>query len=155
MARVEACVNDAVTKGARVACGGRRHELGGSFFEPTILLDVTPSMRVASEEIFGPVAPVFRFKSEEEAIALANNSQSGLAAYVYTRDIARSWRVLEALECGIVGINTGLVTTEVAPFGGIKESGSGREGSRHGILDYTEIKYACFGGILPSRVDAG
>jgi succinate-semialdehyde dehydrogenase/glutarate-semialdehyde dehydrogenase len=147
LAKVEEYVADAVAKGARVASGGARHALGGNFYQPTILTDVRVDMRVAHEEIFGPVAPLFRFKTEAEAVAMANDTEFGLAAYFYTTDIARSWRVAEALEYGMVGINTGLITTEVAPFGGIKESGTGREGSRHGILDYTEIKYACFGGI--------
>jgi succinate-semialdehyde dehydrogenase/glutarate-semialdehyde dehydrogenase len=140
-------VADAVAKGARIACGGARHALGGTFYAPTIIADVTPEMRVAREEIFGPVAPLFRFSTEAEAVKMANDTEFGLASYFYTRDIARAWRVTEALEYGMVGINTGLITTEVAPFGGVKESGMGREGSRHGILDYTEIKYACFGGI--------
>ena len=116
-------------------------------YEPTVLRNVSPDMRVSREEIFGPVAPLIRFTHEAEAIAMANDTEFGLAAYFYTRDLARSWRVMEALDYGIVGINAGLVTTEVAPFGGMKESGHGREGSRHGVLDYTEIKYACVGGI--------
>jgi succinate-semialdehyde dehydrogenase/glutarate-semialdehyde dehydrogenase len=145
--KVEEYVADAVAKGARIACGGARHALGGTFYAPTIIADVTPEMRVAREEIFGPVAPLFRFRSEAEAVKMANDTEFGLASYFYTRDIARAWRVTEALEYGMVGINTGLITTEVAPFGGVKESGMGREGSRHGILDYTEMKYACFGGI--------
>jgi succinate-semialdehyde dehydrogenase/glutarate-semialdehyde dehydrogenase len=147
LAKVEELVADAVGKGARVASGGQRHALGGNFYQPTILADVRADMQVAREEIFGPVAPLFRFGTEAEAIHMANDTEFGLAAYFYTRDMARSWRVAEALEYGMVGVNTGLITTEVAPFGGIKESGMGREGSRHGILDYTEIKYACFGGI--------
>jgi succinate-semialdehyde dehydrogenase/glutarate-semialdehyde dehydrogenase len=147
LAKVEELVADAVAKGARVVGGGKRHKLGGNFYEPTVLADVTPEMRVAREEIFGPVAPLFRFKTEAEAVAMANNTEFGLASYFYTRDLARSWRVSEALEYGMVGVNTGLITTEVAPFGGVKESGTGREGSRHGILDYTEMKYVCVGGV--------
>ena len=130
--------------------GGHRHALGGTFFEPTVLTGVTPAMMVAREETFGPVAPLFRFKSEQEAIAMANDTEFGLAAYMYTRDLARSWRVSEALEYGIVGLNTGLISTEVAPFGGVKESGTGREGSKYGLLDYTEIKYVCVGGVSAS-----
>jgi succinate-semialdehyde dehydrogenase/glutarate-semialdehyde dehydrogenase len=143
VAKVEAHVADAVAKGARVLRGGARHPLGGTFYEPTVLADVTPSMRLAREETFGPVAPVFRFKSEAEAIALANDTEYGLAAYLYTRDLGRSWRVSEALEFGIVSLNTGIFSTEAAPFGGMKESGIGREGSRYGILEYTELKYVC------------
>ncbi|MFM7065269.1 MAG: NAD-dependent succinate-semialdehyde dehydrogenase [Gammaproteobacteria bacterium] len=145
--KVEAHVADAVARGAKVLVGGRRHALGGTFFEPTLLTDVTPDMRVAREETFGPVAPLFRFETEAEAIALANDTDAGLAAYFYTRDLARSWRVSEALEYGIVGLNTGIISTEVAPFGGVKTSGVGREGSRHGLLDFTELKYVCVGGI--------
>ena len=125
--------------------GGQRHALGGTFFEPTVLADVTPKMLVAREETFGPVAPLFRFETETDAIRMANDTEFGLAAYFYTRDLARSWRVAEALEYGIVGLNTGLISTEVAPFGGMKESGTGREGSKYGILDYTELKYLCVG----------
>jgi succinate-semialdehyde dehydrogenase/glutarate-semialdehyde dehydrogenase len=147
LAKVEEFVADAVGKGARVASGGQRHALGGNFFQPTILTNVKPDMMVAREEIFGPVAPLFRFDTEADAIRMANDTEFGLASYFYTRDVARCWRVAEALEYGMVGINTGLITTEVAPFGGVKESGMGREGSRHGILDYTEIKYTCFGNI--------
>jgi succinate-semialdehyde dehydrogenase/glutarate-semialdehyde dehydrogenase len=147
IAKVEEHIADAVGKGARILVGGKRHELGGTFFEPTILTQVTPTMLVAHEETFGPVAPLFRFETEAEAIALANATQFGLAAYVYTRDLARSWRVSEAIEYGIVGLNTGLISTEVAPFGGVKESGVGREGSKYGILDYTELKYVCVGGV--------
>jgi succinate-semialdehyde dehydrogenase / glutarate-semialdehyde dehydrogenase len=143
--RVERHLEDAVQKGARIACGGRRHALGGTFFEPTVVLGATREMCLAQEEIFGPVAPLIRFDTEAEAICLANDTPFGLAAYCYTRDLARSWRVSEALEYGIVGINTGLVSTEVAPFGGMKESGCGREGSRYGLLDYTELKYVCIG----------
>ena len=147
LAKVEEHIADALAKGARLVAGGGRHALGGTFFQPTILTDVTSAMMVAREETFGPVAPLFRFKSEEEALRLANDTEFGLAGYFYTRDLARAWRVSEALECGIVGLNTGIISTEVAPFGGIKESGIGREGSKYGILDYTEIKYVCVGGI--------
>ena len=147
LAKVEAHVADAVAQGARIASGGRRHALGGNFYEPTVLLDVTPGMRVAREETFGPVAPLIRFTDEAEVLRLANDTAAGLAAYFYTRDLARSWRVQEALEYGIVGVNTGIFSTEVAPFGGVKESGLGREGSRHGIDDYTELKYVCVGGL--------
>lgn len=147
--KVESHVRDAQAKGAKVLVGGRRHALGGRFYEPTILTDVTTQMAIAREETFGPVAPLFRFKTEAEAIALANDTEFGLAAYFYGRDIARVWRVAEALEYGIVGINTGIISTEVAPFGGIKESGLGREGSKHGMDEYLEIKYMCFGGIIP------
>jgi succinate-semialdehyde dehydrogenase/glutarate-semialdehyde dehydrogenase len=147
VAKVEEHVADAVGKGARVLAGGKRHALGGTFFEPTILTGVTSQMMVAREETFGPVAPLFEFKTEAEAIAMANATEFGLAAYVYTRDLARSWRVCEAIEYGIVGLNTGIISTEVAPFGGVKESGTGREGSKYGILDYTELKYVCVGGV--------
>jgi succinate-semialdehyde dehydrogenase / glutarate-semialdehyde dehydrogenase len=145
--KVEEHIADALAKGAKVTLGGKRHALGGLFFEPTILTDVTPRMLVSREETFGPVAPLFRFDSEAQAVTMANDTEFGLAAYVYTRDLARSWRVSEALEYGIVGLNTGIISTEVAPFGGIKESGIGREGSKYGILDYTEIKYVCVGGV--------
>jgi succinate-semialdehyde dehydrogenase/glutarate-semialdehyde dehydrogenase len=147
VAKVESHIEDATKKGAKVLVGGKRHALGGRFFEPTILTDVTPAMAVAREETFGPVAPLFRFKTEAEAIALANDTEFGLASYFYGKDIARVWRVAEALEYGIVGINTGLISTEVAPFGGVKESGLGREGSKYGMDEYLEIKYLCFGGI--------
>ncbi|MBP2296580.1 NADP-dependent succinate-semialdehyde dehydrogenase [Azospirillum rugosum] len=145
--KVEDHIRDAVDKGARVVAGGKRHSLGGSFFEPTILADVTPAMKVAREETFGPVAPLFRFDSEDEAVRMANATEFGLAAYFYSRDIGRVWRVAEALEYGIVGINEGIISTEVAPFGGMKESGIGREGSKYGIEDYLEIKYLCMGGV--------
>ena len=144
--KVEEHVADAIAKGAKVVRGGHRHTLGGTFYEPTVLTGVTTSMLVAREETFGPVAPLFRFSTEQEAIQMANDTEFGLAAYVYTRDLARSWRVSEALEYGIVGLNTGIISTEVAPFGGVKESGIGREGSKYGLLDYTEIKYVCVGG---------
>ncbi|MEY4375749.1 MAG: hypothetical protein RJB26_299 [Pseudomonadota bacterium] len=149
VAKVEEHVADALAKGATLALGGKRHALGGTFYEPTILTNVTTNMLVAREETFGPLAPLFRFETEAEAIAMANDTEFGLAAYFYTRDLARSWRVSEALEYGIVGLNTGIISTEVAPFGGMKASGFGREGSRHGILDYTELKYVCMGGITP------
>jgi succinate-semialdehyde dehydrogenase / glutarate-semialdehyde dehydrogenase len=145
--KVERHIEDATKKGAKIALGGKRHTLGGTFFEPTVLTGVTPQMAVAREETFGPLAPLFRFETEDEAIRLANDTEFGLAAYVYTRDLARSWRVSEALEYGIVGLNTGLISTEVAPFGGMKESGIGREGSKYGILEFTEMKYVCVGGI--------
>jgi len=144
LAKVEAHVADAVAKGARVLCGGARHELGGNFFQPTVLADVHPDMRIAREETFGPLAPLFRFDTEEQAIALANATEFGLAAYFYSRDVGRCWRLGEALEYGMVGINTGLISNEVAPFGGIKQSGIGREGSKYGIEDYLEVKYLCF-----------
>lgn len=145
--KVQMHIADAVQHGARIACGGKPHALGGTFFEPTILLDVTSQMRVAREETFGPVAPLFKFETEADAIRMANETEFGLAAYFYTRDLARSWRVQEALEYGLVGVNTGLMSTEVAPFGGMKESGLGREGSRYGIDEYTEMKYVCVGGL--------
>jgi succinate-semialdehyde dehydrogenase/glutarate-semialdehyde dehydrogenase len=145
--KVEAHIADAVAKGARVALGGKRHALGGSFFEPTILVDVTPEMAVSREETFGPVAPLFRFKTDAEAIAMANDTEFGLAAYFYSRDMARIWRTSEAIEYGIVGINTGIISTEVAPFGGVKESGIGREGSKYGTEEFLEVKYLCMGGI--------
>jgi succinate-semialdehyde dehydrogenase / glutarate-semialdehyde dehydrogenase len=145
--KVESHIRDAQSKGAKVLVGGHRHALGGRFFEPTVLTDVTPQMALASEETFGPVAPLFRFRTEAEAIALANDTEFGLAAYFYGRDIARVWRVAEALEYGIVGVNSGLISTEVAPFGGVKESGLGREGSKYGMDEFLEIKYMCFGGI--------
>jgi len=143
--KVESHIADATAKGARVLVGGKRHALGGRFFEPTVLTDVTSEMVVAREETFGPVAPLFRFRTDEEAVTLANATEFGLAAYFYGRDIARVWRVAEALEYGIVGINTGLISTEVAPFGGVKESGLGREGSKYGIEEFLEIKYLCMG----------
>jgi succinate-semialdehyde dehydrogenase/glutarate-semialdehyde dehydrogenase len=145
--KVEEHIADATSKGAKIVAGGKRHALGGTFYEPTVLTGVTPAMLVAREETFGPVAPLFRFKTEQEAVQMANDTEFGLAAYLYTRDLARSWRVSEALEYGIVGLNTGIISTEVAPFGGVKESGTGREGSKYGLLDYTEIKYVCVGGV--------
>ena len=145
--KVEEHIADAVANGATVALGGERHELGGNFFQPTILTNVTQDMKIAREETFGPVAPLFRFKTEEEVIKYANDTEFGLASYFYSRDIGRVWRVMEALEYGIVGINEGIISTEVAPFGGVKESGIGREGSKYGIDDFVEIKYALMGGI--------
>ncbi|WP_174067837.1 NADP-dependent succinate-semialdehyde dehydrogenase [Agrobacterium tumefaciens] len=145
VAKVEELVRDAVGRGGRVVTGGSRHSLGQSYFQPTIIADLTAQAQIFSEEIFGPVAPVFRFRTEDEAIQLANKTQFGLAAYFYGRDISRVWRVAEALEYGIVGINEGLISTEVAPFGGVKESGNGREGSKYGLEDYLEIKYLCMG----------
>ena len=147
LAKVEELVADAVGKGAKIALGGGRHELGGTFYRPTVMTGVTPAMRVAREEIFGPVAPVFRFSGEDEAVRLANDTEYGLAAYFYARDIGRVWRVAEALEYGMVGVNEGIISTEVAPFGGVKNSGIGREGSKYGIDDYVEIKYLCLGGL--------
>ena len=145
--KVESHIEDALGKGARVVTGGKRHALGHGFFEPTILADVTPDMKVARDETFGPLAPLFRFSSDEEVIGLANDTEFGLASYFYSRDIGRVWRVAEALEYGMVGINTGLISNEVAPFGGVKQSGLGREGSHYGIDDYVVIKYMCVGGI--------
>jgi succinate-semialdehyde dehydrogenase / glutarate-semialdehyde dehydrogenase len=145
--KVEEHITDATSKGATIVAGGKRHAKGGRFFEPTVLTGVTSSMLVAKEETFGPVAPLFRFTTEDEAIAQANDTEFGLAAYFYGRDVARVFRVAEALESGMVGINTGLISTEVAPFGGVKESGLGREGSKYGIEEYLEIKYLCLGGI--------
>ncbi|WP_079435172.1 NAD-dependent succinate-semialdehyde dehydrogenase [Zoogloea sp. LCSB751] len=147
--KVESLVGDALAKGARVVTGGARHPRGGWFYTPTVLAGITADMRIAREEIFGPVAPLFRFKTDDEAIALANDTPYGLAAYFYSRDIHRVWRVAEALEYGMVGINEGLISNEMAPFGGVKESGVGREGSRHGIDEYLEIKYLCMGGQRP------
>jgi succinate-semialdehyde dehydrogenase/glutarate-semialdehyde dehydrogenase len=143
--KVEAHIADALAKGARVITGGGRHELGGTFFQPTVLRDVTPAMRIASEETFGPVAPLFRFRTEADAVDMANDTEYGLAAYFYSRDLSRVWRVSEALEYGMVGVNTGLISTPIAPFGGVKQSGLGREGSRHGIDEYLEMKYVCIG----------
>src|SRR6201996_3709997 len=147
VAKVEEHIADAVGKGAKVTLGGKRHALGGSFFEPTIITGVTPDMAVAREEPFGPLAPLFRFKTDEEAVKLANATEFGLAAYFYSRDIGRIFRIAEGLEYGIVGINEGIISTEVAPFGGVKQSGLGREGSKYGIEDYLEVKYLCLGGI--------
>jgi succinate-semialdehyde dehydrogenase/glutarate-semialdehyde dehydrogenase len=147
LAKVEEHVADAVKKGAKVVLGGKRHTLGGFFFEPTLLTEVTPDMKVSTEETFGPVAPLYRFKTDEDAIRLANNTEFGLAAYFYARDIGRVWKVAEALETGMVGINVGILANEVAPFGGVKQSGLGREGSRYGIEDFLEIKYIAMGGL--------
>ncbi|MCX5515840.1 succinate-semialdehyde dehydrogenase (NADP(+)) [Kaistia algarum] len=147
LAKVEEHIADAVKHGAEILSGGQRHSLGGTFFEPTVLTGCTPDMALAREETFGPVAALFRFADEAEAIRLANDTEFGLAGYFYSRDIGRIWRVAEAMECGMIGINTGLISTEVAPFGGIKESGFGREGSRHGIEDYSELKYLCMAGL--------
>lgn len=145
--KVEAHVADAVEKGAKILTGGKRHALGRTFYEPTILTDVTSDMRLANEETFGPVAPLFRFHSEEEAIATANDTPSGLAAYFYTKDLGRAWRVSEGLEFGMVGVNEGVISTELAPFGGVKESGLGREGSHHGIEEFVEMKYIMMSGL--------
>ncbi|HSF46799.1 MAG TPA: NADP-dependent succinate-semialdehyde dehydrogenase [Burkholderiales bacterium] len=147
LAKVEEHITDALAKGAKVVLGGKPHALGGTFFEPTVLAEVTPSMQLAREETFGPVAPLFRFKTEEEAVRLANDTEFGLASYFYSRDLARVWRVSEALEYGMVGVNTGIVSNEVAPFGGMKQSGLGREGSKYGIEEYLEVKYVCLGAI--------
>jgi succinate-semialdehyde dehydrogenase/glutarate-semialdehyde dehydrogenase len=147
VAKVEEHVADALAKGGRLLAGGKRHVLGNGFFEPTIIADVTNDMRVATEETFGPLAPLFRFKTDDEVVALANNTEFGLAAYFYSRDIGRIWRVAEGLETGMVGVNTGLISNEIAPFGGVKQSGLGREGSTYGIEDYLVVKYICMGGI--------
>lgn len=145
--KVEALVREAVEGGARVEVGGQRHDLGGLFYQPTVLSGATPDMRLFNEEIFGPVAPIVKFHTEDEAVALANATPFGLAAYFYSRDVGRCWRVAEAIEAGMVGINEGLISTEVAPFGGVKESGLGREGSSEGLDEYFETKYLCFGGV--------
>jgi succinate-semialdehyde dehydrogenase/glutarate-semialdehyde dehydrogenase len=145
--KVEEHIADALAKGGRLLAGGQRHALGHSFFQPTIVADVTGDMKVATEESFGPLAPLFRFKTEDDVIAMANNTEFGLASYFYSRDIGRVWRVADALESGMVGVNTGLISNEVAPFGGVKQSGLGREGSTYGIEDYLVIKYICMGGI--------
>ncbi len=145
VAKVESHIADALAKGAHVAIGGKRHALGGRFFEPTVITDVDASMRITNEETFGPVAPLYRFKDEAEAIRMANDTEYGLASYFYARDLARVWRVAEKLEYGMVGINTGMISTAVAPFGGVKESGLGREGSHFGIDEYLEVKYLCMG----------
>ena len=145
--KVEEHIADALSKGARLVVGGSRHELGRSFFQPTILADVDTSMKVTKEETFGPLAPLFRFKTEEEAIQMANDTEFGLAAYFFSRDMGRVWRVSEGLEYGIVGANVGIISTEVAPFGGVKESGVGREGSHYGLDEFMEVKYICMGGV--------
>ena len=147
VAKVEEHVSDAIAKGAKVVVGGKRHALGGLFYEPTVLANVTTSMKVTNEETFGPVAPVFRFKTEQEAIKMANDTEFGLASYFYARDIGRVWRVAEAIESGMVGINVGIISNEVAPFGGVKQSGLGREGSKYGIEEFLEVKYLCMGGV--------
>jgi succinate-semialdehyde dehydrogenase/glutarate-semialdehyde dehydrogenase len=147
LAKVEEHVADATTRGAVVATGGRRHALGGNFYEPTVLTGVTPAMKIFTEETFGPVAPLIRFRDDAEVVELANRTEFGLASYFYSRDIGRIWRVAEQLEYGMVGVNTGLITTEVAPFGGMKQSGLGREGSKYGIEEFVEVKYICFGGV--------
>jgi succinate-semialdehyde dehydrogenase/glutarate-semialdehyde dehydrogenase len=148
VAKVEGLISDAIAHGARIVTGGARHSLGGTFFQPTILSGCTPAMDIAREEIFGPVAPIFEFTCEEEALALANSTQYGLAAYFYSRDLARVWRTAESLQCGMVGVNTGVISNAASPFGGIKESGYGREGSRYGIEDYLSLKYVCLGGLI-------
>src|SRR5688572_10817794 len=145
--KVEEHIADALAKGARVMTGGKRHEKGGQFFQPTVLANVTPAMKITHEETFGPVAPLYRFKGENELLGLANDTEYGLAAYFYSRDIGRVWRVAEGIEAGIVGINVGIISTEVAPFGGMKESGIGREGSKYGIEEFLEVKYLCMGGL--------
>ncbi|MBI3916852.1 MAG: NADP-dependent succinate-semialdehyde dehydrogenase [Betaproteobacteria bacterium] len=145
--KVEEHISDALAKGARVVTGGKRHEKGGQFFQPTVLADVTPAMKITREETFGPVAPLYRFKTEKELLDLANDTEYGLAAYFYSRDIGRVWRVAEGIEAGIIGINVGIISTEVAPFGGYKESGIGREGSHHGMDEFLEVKYLCLGDI--------
>jgi succinate-semialdehyde dehydrogenase/glutarate-semialdehyde dehydrogenase len=147
LTKVEAHVADALQKGAKVLTGAKPHALGGTFYEPTVLVDASSSMLIAQEETFGPVAACFRFKTEDEAVAAANATPFGLSAYFYTRDLARAWRVGEALESGMVGINEGILSTEVAPFGGVKQSGLGREGSKYGLDEYTELKYMMMGGL--------
>jgi succinate-semialdehyde dehydrogenase / glutarate-semialdehyde dehydrogenase len=147
LAKVEEHLADAKARGAKVTIGGRRHALGGTFYEPTVLTNVNPDMLIFREETFGPVAPLIPFRDDAEVVELANRSEFGLASYFYSRDIGRVWRVAEALEYGMVGVNTGLITTEVAPFGGMKQSGLGREGSKYGIEEFVEVKYVCFGGV--------
>ena len=145
--KVEEQIRDALQKGARLATGGKRLSGKGFFFEPTVLLDVTPDMQIAREETFGPVAPLCRFRDEDEVLKMANNSDYGLAAYFFTRDLARVWKMTENLECGMIGVNTGILSSEAAPFGGMKDSGMGREGSKYGMDEYLEIKYMCIGGL--------
>ena len=145
--KVEEHIADATSKGAKVALGGQRSDLGGTFFEPTVLTGVTSDMMVSNDETFGPLAPLFKFATEEEVINMANNTEFGLAGYFYSENMSRIWRVAEAIETGIVGINTGLISTEVAPFGGVKQSGLGREGSKYGADDFLELKYMCFGEV--------
>jgi len=147
IAKVESHVADALAKGATLMQGGKRHALGGTFFEPTVLANVSADALIFSEETFGPVAPLFRFKTDDEVIELANRTEFGLASYFFSRDIGRIWRVAEALEYGMVGVNTGMISNEVAPFGGVKQSGLGREGSHHGIDEYLELKYVCMAGL--------
>jgi succinate-semialdehyde dehydrogenase/glutarate-semialdehyde dehydrogenase len=147
IAKVESHVADAIAKGATLMQGGKRHALGGTFFEPTVLADVSANALIFSEETFGPVAPLFRFNTDDEVIELANRTEFGLASYFFSRDIGRIWRVAEALEYGMVGVNTGMISNEVAPFGGVKQSGLGREGSHHGIDEYLELKYVCMAGL--------
>jgi len=147
VAKVEEHIQDAVSKGAKIVVGGKKHALGGLFFEPTVLTGVNTNMKVTREETFGPVAPLFRFKTEDEGVAMANDTEFGLASYFYARDIGRIWRVGEAIESGMVGVNTGLISNEVAPFGGVKQSGIGREGSKYGMEEYLEVKYLCIGGL--------
>jgi len=145
--KVEEHIADALDNGARIVVGGNRHPLGGTWFEPTVLADVTPDMKVAREETFGPVAPLFRFEGEDEAVAMANDTEFGLASYFYSRDIGRIWRVSEGLEYGMVGVNSGILSAAEAPFGGVKESGIGREGSYQGLDEFLETKYLCMGGV--------
>jgi succinate-semialdehyde dehydrogenase/glutarate-semialdehyde dehydrogenase len=150
VAKVQEHLADAITGGARILCGGNRHALGGSFFEPTVVAGVTSAMTIAHEETFGPVLPLVRFHTDDEAIEIANDTEFGLAAYLFSKDAARIWRTAEALESGMVGINCGLISTEVAPFGGIKQSGLGREGSQYGIDEFLETKYLCWDGLVPA-----
>ena len=145
--KVESQIADAVAKGGRILTGGKRHEKGGSFFQPTVIVDATREMTVFREETFGPMAPLIRFKTDDEVLEMANDSEFGLASYFYSRDINRIWKLAEGLESGIVGVNTGIISTEVAPFGGVKQSGVGREGSKYGVEDYLEVKYVCMGGV--------
>jgi len=147
LAKVEAHVADATAKGARIVIGGKRHALGGTFYEPTILANASADMMLAREETFGPVAPLFRFTADDDAIRIANDTEFGLASYFYSRDNRRIWRAAERLEYGMIGVNTGIISTEVAPFGGMKESGIGREGSKYGIEEYIEVKYVALGGL--------
>ena len=149
--KVEEHIRDAVSKGAEILTGGKRHALGQTFFEPTVLANVSKDAKVAQEETFGPLAPLFRFETDEEALRLANDTEFGLASYFYSRDVGRVWKVAEGLESGMVGINTGMISTEVAPFGGVKQSGLGREGSSHGIDEFLEVKYLCFGGLATPK----
>ncbi|MNT57811.1 Glutarate-semialdehyde dehydrogenase DavD [compost metagenome] len=150
VAKVEEHLANARESGATILCGGNRHALGGSFFEPTVIADVTADMTIAREETFGPVLPLLRFHTESQAIEMANDSDFGLAAYLFSKDAARIWRTAESLESGMVGINCGLISTEVAPFGGVKQSGLGREGSQYGIDEFLEMKYLCWDGLTPA-----